>query len=244
MKVKKMLILDDFEMTALGTQAVLNRHTNNFEITCTFSVDEAMELFNEKKFDIVLSDILMPEKDGFEALRLIKQLSPDTKVMFYTVSEDKNTILKAISKGVDGYQFKNNSKEELIVSINAVINGEKYFHYKVMNSIYNEFFDLARRIFENTERGFDIDSNIANVIKSDNFNNETAIDFINKLTKRELEIMQLIGLDFSTKEIAKKLNLSEYTISTHRKNIYVKIGIEKLSELKYLAKQIIKNKNL
>ncbi len=232
----ELLIIDDFQISALGTKALLNGHSDEYNIFTAFSVDEGLEILRSKKIDLVLCDILMPEKDGFDALKSIKEEHPKTKVMFLSMNEDKSILYKALAFQADGYQFKNITKDELINSITIVLSGKKYFNSRIVDILYNELVIYAENVINNNPHKYPLlqQSKLLNKALSDSPSLET-IDKL--LTNREFAIFQLIGENLSTKSIAEKLNISIFTVSTHRKNIYTKLGLPNLTSLKNLAKK-------
>lgn len=236
----RVLIIDDFQISALGTKALLQGSPIFSEIFTAFSVDEALSLLESYPIDIVLCDILMPEKDGFEAFFEIKSKYPQTKIMYLSISEEKDVLYKVFAQGADGYQFKDITKDELINSILIVLNGKKYFNPRIIDLLFNEFSEYALKKIklssEQSQNNIEMSSSNRKGSGKVEENNLESISSL--LTKRELEIMKLIGNEVPTKEIARLLNISSYTVSTHRKNIYVKLGIEKLTDLKKLAKKI------
>lgn len=231
----RVLIIDDFQISALGTKALLQGSSIFSDIFIAFSVDEALSLLENNTIDIVLCDILMPEKDGFEAFLEIKTKYPLTKIMFLSINEEKDILYRVFALGADGYQFKDINKEELINSILVVLSGKKYFNPRIIDVLFNDFADYASSKIKhniNQKRQNQENPN-KKTIDNLNFDNISSL-----LTKRELEIMKFIGNDVPTKEIAEILGISTYTVSTHRKNIYVKLGIEKLTDLKKIARNI------
>lgn len=232
----ELLIIDDFQISALGTKALLNGHSDEYNIYTAFSVDEGIALLRTRKIDLVLCDILMPEKDGFDALKSIKEEFPKTRVMFLSMNEDKTILYKALAFQADGYQFKNITKDELINSISIVLGGKKYFNSRIVDILYNELVEYAENVVKNNPHKYPLLQNSKLLTKT--LNESQGTESLNKLlTNREYAIFQMIGDNLSTKLIAEKLNISIFTVSTHRKNIYTKLGLPNLTSLKNLAKK-------
>ncbi|HRP02494.1 MAG TPA: response regulator transcription factor [Candidatus Kapabacteria bacterium] len=233
----ELLIIDDFQISALGTKALLAGHSVDFNISTAFSVDDGIAILKTKAVDLVLCDILMPEKDGFDALKSIKDDFPNTKVMFLSMNEDKNILYKALAFEADGYQFKNISKEELLSSIHIVLNGKKYFNSRIVDILYSELVEFADNTIKSNPTKYPLLQNTQLVQK--NFIGNYTLESLNKLlTHREISIFELIGENYSTKAIAEKLGISIFTVSTHRKNIYTKLNLPNLTSLKKLAKKV------
>ncbi|GAB1371630.1 response regulator transcription factor [Candidatus Kapaibacterium sp.] len=234
----KLLIIDDFQLSALGTKAILTDCSPGCEIFTAFSVDEAIDVLENHYIDIVLCDIVMPEKDGFDALRIIKNDFPNTKLIFLSISDDKETVYKALAYGADGYQFKDVTKDVLIDSIKTVIKGNKYFHQRVINVLYDDLHEFAiLKLDDSSSSANKLSYFTSQDINSIGSKNLTKIEEL--LTDREIEIMEMIANNSSTKEIADKLKISIFTVSTHRKNIYAKLGLENLTQMRKLARDLM-----
>lgn len=234
-----LLIIDDFQISAYGTKAILQWYPEFTNIYVSFSLNDALEIMKEYHIDVVLCDIFMPEQDGFEALTQIKKLYPQTKIMFLSISEEKDILLKSFIYKVDGYQFKDASKDELYNSIITLLRNKRYFSSKIMDIL----FDDISRYAEIVMNGKSV--RIPEKPKNDSISNKvndlskfSNIDLRALLTSREIEILKLVGMGMSTREIANKLNISTFTVSTHRKNINTKLDIESLREMKIIAQQL------
>lgn len=233
----ELLIIDDFQISALGTKALLNGHSDEFNIYTAFSVDEGLDLLRDKNIDLVLCDILMPEKDGFDALKSIKEEHPKTKVMFLSMNEDKTILYKALAFQADGYQFKNITKDELINSISLVLSGKKYFNARIVDILYSELVEYAENVIKNNPHKYPLLQH-SKLLSKESLTESHSLDSISKLlTNREFAIFDMIGENLSTKSIAERLQISIFTVSTHRKNIYTKLGLPNLTSLKNLAKK-------
>lgn len=234
-----LLIIDDFQISAYGTKAILQSYPEFNNIFVSFSLIEALELMKKNKVDVVLCDIFMPEQDGFDALIQIKDQYPDTKIMFLSISEEKDVLLKSFIYRVDGYQFKDASKEELHNMIITILKGKKYFNSKILDILFDEISKFAEIMMNGKS------IRIPEKPKAENGNNNkvSLSKFSNSeiralLTSREIDVLKLVGEGLSTKEIADKLNISTFTVSTHRKNINTKLDTESLREMKIIAQQL------
>jgi DNA-binding NarL/FixJ family response regulator len=243
-----LLIIDDFQISALGTKALLQGYTEFENIFIAFSLYEALDILSKNTIDVVLCDIFMPEQDGFYAIKYIKEYYPETKLMFLSISEDKEILLKSFAYRADGYQFKDVAKEELYHSICVLLKGKKYFNSKILDILFDEISHFADLFFNNktlqTIERLEKSPNV-NSLKFNQFNDNVNPKFSNTdlkaiLTNREIDILILIGKGLSTKEIANKLNISTFTVSTHRKNINTKLNIQSLREMKIIAQELLK----
>ncbi|MBX3042693.1 MAG: response regulator transcription factor [Candidatus Kapabacteria bacterium] len=245
-KIYKILIIDDFELSALGIKALLRDLPLSFDISTATTVKSALEMMENSYFDLVLCDIIMPNLDGFYALKAIKSKYPDTKFMFLSIYCEKSIIYKAISYRIDGYQFKDVSKDELFKSVKLILNGSKYFNQRIIDMIYDDLVEYSSK--NHSSYLLNIPKNNS-IILSKNINNGLSNGFhndyleINKsmlecLSSREQEIFELVGKNLNSQEIANKLNISIYTVSTHRKNIYSKLNLKNLTQMREISKKI------
>ncbi|MBP6155199.1 MAG: response regulator transcription factor, partial [Chitinophagales bacterium] len=145
--------------------------------------------------DIVLSDISMPQIDGYELTKNIKQKNKSIHVIALSMSNNINDINKMIDAGIAGYVLKNVGNKELINAIQKVSNGKMHFSDDVTEEMVKYKNDKPIKEIEQA-----------------------------KLTERELEILKLIVQEFSNAEIADTLFISERTVETHRKNMIRKFN--------------------
>jgi DNA-binding NarL/FixJ family response regulator len=174
------------------------------------SVELAFEAVNGKDFlyhlknnpvDIVLLDIMMPVMGGYEVVQELKKNYPNVKVIILTMLDEEENIRKFIDAGVYGYLLKNIDHRNLEIALNAVIEGQNYYSTEIMS-----FFTRQLR------------TNKTHEVKT-------------LLSRRELEILQLIYEGFSNQEMADKLFISVRTVTNHRFNIMQKTGVKNTAGL-------------
>lgn len=171
--------------------------------------DELMTLLKKQQPDVVLLDINMPGMNGITATSQIRKKYPQIKIIIITMYRTKEFILNLYKLGVDGYLLKNTGRDELIEAIRTVYNGGTSFSDEINNTIFSE----------------------KQYNRPDHFD-EANVTF----SKRETDIVRLLGDGLSTQEVADKLFLSYYTIETHRKNLLNKFNLHNTAELvKYAA---------
>lgn len=197
----RIYLADDHKVLIDGMQAVLNTN-KNFEIV-GFSLNglNIVEQAVKNKADILVMDINMPEKDGIEVL---KDLSAETfpfKVIILSSYDDLKLIKEVMKLGASGYLTKQCAGENIIEAINAVSDGEEYFCKTVRDKIFNSF-------------------------TKNNISKPNAENSSHCLTDRELEIIKLISLEYSGKEISAELSISTNTVETHRKNLVKKLNVK------------------
>jgi len=188
---------------------LLLKKFNQFKIVHTaFNGEEALEYLQKNPVDLVLTDISMPKMNGIELTKAIKSSDAPTKVLVLSMHEEDQFIHDVLMVEADGYVLKNTGSNELRSAIEKVLDGG--VHY-------------SDRIVEKLAKG----------VKTDLIEKNT----VSLLSDRELEIIQLVCDELTTKEIAKKLFLSPKTIETHRKNILRKLDFNSSTELVRFAVQ-------
>lgn len=200
-------LADDHQILIDGLVAFFQT-TENIEVIG--NSNNGLTLLRElhtKKPDIVLLDLNMPKFDGLKTLERISKDFPSIKVIVLSNYNQANIIKEARNLGAQGYLLKNGSKNELLDAITAVSTGGSYFP---------------------------IDSE-KEVEVSELFTDEFKKKY--QLTKREVEIIRMICKEFTSREIADKLFISEFTVTTHRRNILGKLDIKNLAGLINFAKE-------
>jgi len=176
---------------------------------------EAIELVENLQPDILIIDVRMPEMNGIDAVKIINSKPIKTKSIVLSMHDSEEYILNSINSNAMGYLLKDASKAEVLKAIHTVFNGEKYFSGDISNIIVNNLLKKSSTptIETPSESSFPI-------LKND-FN----------LTKKELQILHLVLLGKTNKEISEELNKSKRTIETHRFNLMKKMDVKNLIEL-------------
>lgn len=192
----RVFLCDDHTLFRQGMRKLLALER---EIQIVGEAGDGQEMLNALKKagpDIVLMDINMPEIDGIAATYKIKKILPRVNIIILTVYEDEPHIFEAIKAGAMGYLLKDVSIEEVIKAIHQVYKGEALLQPVIATKVLKEFAMLDKRKIKEGDR------------------------FYNDLTEREKEILRLIALGGTNKEIAQKLGISEKTVKNHISNIF------------------------
>lgn len=209
----KIYLADDHQVLLDGIQFLL-KTIPDFEVV-GFSLD-GKDLYEEviaTQADILILDLNMPEKDGIEVIKEFAQRGIPCKVIILSSYDDLKLIKEVMRLGANGYLTKKCAGENIVEAIYAVRNEEDYFCKSVREKIFN----LVTRDNQKVNKDF----SLANTL----------------LTERELEVITLISLELSGKEISDKLFISTNTVETHRKNIMKKIGAKNtIGLVKYAIK--------
>jgi len=155
--------------------------------------------------DVVVMDLAMPNLNGMEAARQIVASSPAIAIVVLSMHSDEGYVLRALKSGARAYVLKESAEADLIAAVRAVTSGKSFFSPKVSRMLVE---DYVRQL---QDREID--------------------DSYDLLTGREREILQLVAEGKSNKDIANLLNLSVYTVETHRANIMEKLSLHNVPEL-------------
>lgn len=213
----KIHLADDHQVLIDGLSNLL-KTVSNFEVVGS-SLD-GTSVYNDvvaDEADVLILDISMPKKDGIETLKEFNEKESPCKVIILSSYDDLKIIKEVMKLGAKGYLTKNCAGENIIEAVEAVYQGQEYFSDAIRQKIFNTFKDNPK-----------LNQNI--VIESP------------ILSPREVEIIILIALEYSGKEISEKLFISSHTVETHRKNIMKKLNIKStIGLVKYALKNNLIN---
>ncbi len=210
-------LADDHQVLIDGLSNLLQT-VSNFEVAGT-SLDGTTVYDDVVKdnADVLILDISMPKKDGIETLKEFNEKQSSCKVIILSSYDDLKIIKEVMKLGAKGYLTKNCAGENIIDAVEAVYQGQEYFSDAVREKIFNTFRDNPKL-------------------------NSNAIIENPLLSPREIEIIILIALECSGKEISEKLFISSHTVETHRKNIMRKLNIKStIGLVKYALKNNLIN---
>ncbi|MBP7511335.1 MAG: response regulator transcription factor [Bacteroidia bacterium] len=208
------VIVEDHLLFAQALQGLIAK-INNWESLGIFTDTNAIaEKLSELKPKFLFLDLNLPGSNGIDLISILKSALPKMKIIVVTMCIDPLVITKAINAGVNGYLPKNTSFDELSMAMNLIEGGGFY-----LNPIHKQ--SIAE--LENVH------------LSNDEINTNGKLP---TLTARELDILKLLALGYSTPMIAEKLFLSPHTIKTHRHNILDKLGFKNSTSLVKFATEI------
>lgn len=190
------MIADDHSLIREGLKQLLEFDGSIKVVGEASNGVECMDKLSIYNPDVLLLDINMPEMNGIEVLKRMKDENTPIKVLILTVHNEMDYLMKAIDIGVDGYILKDSESQELKKAINAVKNGENYIQPSLIPALNNQL-----------------------------VNRDSDKDKIDLLTNRELEVLVQVANGMFNKEIALNLNISERTVKNHISNIFKKIDV-------------------
>ena len=191
------LLVDDHAMVRSGVKAFLVTQPDLSVVAESGSGEEAIRLAAQLIPDVILMDLIMPDMDGVETTRRVKQVSPRSQVVVLTSYHEDEHIFPALKAGALSYILKDVSAEELAYVVRKAAVGEAILHPRVA----------------------------ARVIKELQGKREDSLNPFTGLSERELEVLKLIADGMSNAEMAAKLVLSEKTIKGHVSNILSKLHL-------------------
>lgn len=198
------LIADDHMLLRQGIKNVLELEPDLTVIGEAADGEEAVRQALELQPDIILLDINMPRLSGLEAIKHMKAAQVHFKVIILSIHDDENYVIEVVKSGAAGYLLKDVEPTMLVKAIRAVYEGESFIYPT-----------LAKKLFGEINRREDRKEL---TILTDMRKEE-------RLTYREIEVLQLICQGMSNMEIAQKLFLSEKTVKNHLTNIFRKINV-------------------
>nr|WP_055146644.1 response regulator transcription factor [Jiulongibacter sediminis] len=211
--VIKLLLVDDHEVVRKGMKFLLEDEENLEIIGEASDGEEALQRIEELKPNLVLLDVNMPGMNGIEAAKKISANYPAVRVLIFSMHNDPDYIVNSVTNGVDGYILKDAEKEEILKAMKTVHRGEKYFPPNVSALLVSAL------------QGGGMPK-----VKS-----KRSASVLDKLSKKEKEILKFIAQGMSSKDIALRLTLSIRTVSNHRANMLKKTGLNNTAELVRMA---------
>ncbi|MGA9627415.1 MAG: response regulator transcription factor [Bryobacteraceae bacterium] len=209
MKPIRILLADDHTVVRKGLRLLLENHAGFQVVADAANGREAVALAEEFAPDVVVMDVAMPILNGIEAARQISAKLPRTAIVFLSMHSDEGYVLKALKAGARAYLLKDSAETDLIGAVEAVSEGKAFFSPAISKMLVE---DYVRQMKERAvEDSYDL------------------------LTTREREVLQLLAEGKSNKDVANLLNLSLYTVETHRSNILQKLNLHSGAELTLYA---------
>jgi RNA polymerase sigma factor (sigma-70 family) len=201
----RILLADDHTVVRNGLRLILERQPSFEVIGEAADGREVVELAAEKRPDVVVMDIGMPNLNGIEAARRIIASHPETAVAILSMHADEGYVIRALKAGVKAYLLKDSAEADLIAAIRAISEGKSFFSPAITRLLKE---DYMRQIEDqDVEDSYDL------------------------LTPREREVLQLVAEGKTNKEVANLLNVSLFTIETHRAHILQKLNLHSVPEL-------------
>lgn len=216
----QILIADDQGLLRAGLRALLSNEPDLNVIGEAENGATVLKLARELSPEVILLDISMPELDGIEATKRLKDILPDAKVLIITVHEDESLLQEAIRAGAAGYIVKRAVESELIDAIRAVRRGDMYIHPTMTRAFLKDFSTTGRA-----------PSVVEPPVK------KMLDQPVEDLTPRELDVLRLIAKGCTNRQMAEELSISVRTVEGHRANLMGKLNLQGRVELVRYARE-------
>ena len=201
----RVALADDHTLVRAGVRKILEARPGLQVVAESEDGDQALAALAAHATDVLVLDLSMPGRDGFEVMAEAKRLAPELKILVLTMHGEAAYVERAVQGGADGYLLKDSAVDDLVAAIEAVMAGRAFYS----PAVHRALTDVVRRAGE--PRPLDL------------------------LTEREREVLKLVAEGLSTKEIAARFDISTRTVETHRANLMRKLNLRSVALLTQLA---------
>jgi RNA polymerase sigma factor (sigma-70 family) len=199
------LIADDHGVVRKGLRLLLEQYPELAVIGEAANGREAVTMAVALAPQIVVLDVAMPILNGIEAAEQILRVNSKTGIIILTMHADESYLLRALNVGVKGYLLKESAEEDLLLAIRAVANGKPFFSRAINETLLEDYVRMLKQ--------------------------QGLSDTFDLLTAREKEVLQLLAEGKTNKEVAQLLDVSPYTVESHRTNLMQKLAIHNTAEI-------------
>jgi two-component system, NarL family, response regulator NreC len=199
------LIADDHGVVRKGLRLLLEQYPELTVIGEAANGREAVTMAAALSPQIVVLDVAMPILNGIEAAEQILKVNSKMGIIILTMHADESYLLRALNVGVKGYLLKESAEEDLLLAIRAVANGKPFFSRAINETLLEDYMRMLKQ--------------------------QGLSDTFDLLTAREKEVLQLLAEGKTNKEVAQVLDVSPYTVESHRTNLMQKLGIHNTAEI-------------
>lgn len=203
------LIADDHAIVRTGLRTLIQSEPALELIGEAAGGYEAIELVRQRTPDVLLLDLSMPDLDGIAVTKVLKAERPDLHILILTIHEDEALVRGAIKAGASGYILKRAAESELVSAINVLMRGDMYVDHALLRPLMDETAVSSTRDDRPVEQ----------------------------LTPRELDVLRLIALGYTNRQIGEELCISVRTVEGHRSNLSEKIGSRSRVDLVRYARE-------
>ncbi len=205
MSITKILIADDHGIVRKGIRYLLETQDDLRVVGEASDGREAVRLAADLAPDVVIMDIAMPHLSGIEATEQIIRRTPGIGIVILSMHSDEAYLVRTLAAGAKGYLLKDSAEDDLIRAVRTVARGRPFFSPVISEALLEDYLRNLQ------QRGLQ--------------------DSYDLLTQREKEVLQLLAEGKSNKEVATLLNLSVYTVETHRANLMQKLSLHNTAEI-------------
>lgn len=201
----RVLIADDHGIVRQGTRSLLEKESDIQVVGEAEDGRSAVEMADSLKPNVIAMDIAMPQLNGLDAAAQIVRRHPEIGVIILSMHEEEDYLVRALSAGVKGYLLKDNAQVDLVRAVRAVAQKRGFFSPAIAQMLADDFTRQMQK--KGLQDSYDL------------------------LTERERQVLQLLAEGKSNKEAATVLDVSPYTIETHRNNLMQKLNLHNTAEI-------------
>jgi DNA-binding NarL/FixJ family response regulator len=201
----KLLIADDHGVVRRGLRLLLEQYPELEVVGEAANGRDVIRLATELRPAVILMDVAMPLLNGIDAAEQILRANGQIGIILLTMHADESYVLRALNAGVKGYLLKESAEEDLLRAIKAVSQGKPFFSPVITKTLLEDYMRVLKQ--------------------------EGLSDTFELLTPREKEVLQLLAEGKSNKEAASILDVSLYTVESHRTNLMQKLGLHNTAEI-------------
>ncbi len=205
MSAIRILVADDHGVVRRGLRLILERHEGLEVVGEAADGREVVRLAEELSPSIVIMDVGMPHLNGIDASAQIIHRNPRVGIIILSMHSDEGYIVRALSAGAKGYLLKESLEEDIVQAVRIVAQGRPFFSPRITQTLLDDYVRQLR------QKGLQ--------------------DSYELLTDREKEVLHLVAEGKSNKEVATMLDLSVYTVETHRTNLMQKLNLHNTAEI-------------
>lgn len=211
-KTTSIILADDHSILRTGLRSILDNQPNLEVIAEVDNGMDAIKTAISLNPDILITDLSMPKVNGADVILELKKRLPDLKTIVLTMHCGDEHIQPALSAGASAYILKDDSHKELLAAIENVLNGKIYLSPSICGNVVQQYINISA-------------------------SEDRPLTLFSTLTKREKEVIKLIGEGYRSKNIAEQLSISIKTVEKHRSNIMKKLDLHSTSSLTNYAIQ-------
>ncbi len=205
MNTIRICIVDDHPIVLMGLKQIVSEESDMSVIGEASNIADLFKILDEKEFDILILDLNLPGRSGFDTIKEIKSIKPDLPILILSMYDEDLYGLRCLREGASGYLKKSSATEELVKAIRIVCSGRKYLSQSLTEKL--------------------IDTSIEQKDQSK----------LSRLSNREMEVLRRIAIGQSIEDIARDMYLSPATIYTYRNRILEKLNLKSNVEITQFA---------
>jgi DNA-binding NarL/FixJ family response regulator len=213
---RRILLVDDHPLICQGVAQLIGQHPDLVVCGEAGSAEQALERAQVLRPDLVVVDVTLPGKPGFELIKDLTAILPEVAILVFSMHDERVYAERTLRAGARGYLMKSARGEELIKAIRQVLAGKVYLSQEMSASILDDLSGILHR----------------------------PAGVLSGLSDREFEVFQLVGDGLPTREIGLRLHISGKTVEAHRLRIREKLGLKSPSELTKYALRWVASQNL